>query len=115
MSFTSMEIGGVRYNGHMQAGIYSFLKTPIMENPTEEKLREAGVKAAIMGIPFDGGTMSRVGQSNGPRSIRESSQCFSPMHVDYNINFAENSDFTIAVTLIYALAMQRKHSGMAKM
>ncbi len=89
MSFTSMEIGGVRYNGHMQAGIYSFLKTPIMENPTEEKLREAGVKAAIMGIPFDGGTMSRVGQSNGPRSIRESSQCFSPMHVDYNINFAE--------------------------
>lgn len=26
MSFTSMEIGGVRYNGHMQAGIYSFFK-----------------------------------------------------------------------------------------
>ena len=48
------------------AGINTFLKAPYVEN-----VRDAGkYDAAILGVPFDGGTPFRPGTRFGPQAIR---------------------------------------------
>lgn len=89
MGITSINFGVIRFQGHMQGGIYSFMKVPIIENPIENELRFQDVKVAVLGVPLDGGVMSRVGQSCGPRAIREASQSFFPYSPEYDVYFAE--------------------------
>ena len=87
---------GVKWDGITDAGIPTFMKTPLIEmgSPSieEEKiaeLREKGVKAAVFGLPFDGTTTSRVGSSLGPRAVRHASCYFGPYYHDYGVYFAE--------------------------
>lgn len=48
----------------------SFMRLPHVP-ANAEKLREAGAKAAIYGIPFDATNISRTGANYGPRGIRD--------------------------------------------
>jgi agmatinase len=56
------------YGAEMQpfAGITSFMRCPVTRDL-------AGVDAAIIGVPYDGGTSYRSGTRFGPRKIREAS------------------------------------------
>ena len=76
--------GITTWNGHSDAGINTFVRTPLILDPSASDLREKNVRAAVMGVPCDGGTMSRTGSSMGPRAIRNASHCFSPFHGDYD-------------------------------
>jgi agmatinase len=87
---------GLRWDGITDAGIPTFMKAPWVEmgSPeiTKEKIKELrnkGVKAAVLGIPFDGTTTSRVGSSLGPRAIRHASCYYDSYHHDHGVYIAE--------------------------
>ena len=66
------------------AGINTFLKAPYAEN-----VRDVGrYDAAVMGVPFDGGTTYRPGTRFGPQGMRRISALYTPYNyelgVDYN-------------------------------
>lgn len=54
------------------AGIASFLKAPLVSQPT----RTHG-EVAVFGVPFDAGTTARTGARFGPRAIREASTMYA--------------------------------------
>lgn len=64
------------WSGLLHGGLGgSLLRLPFCE-PSREKIRESGAKAAFYGIPFDGTSISRTGANYGPRSLREMSAQF---------------------------------------
>ncbi len=69
----------------LHQGPATFLNSPVME-PNAAKIKEAGVKAAILGVPFDGTTITRTGSTMGPRKIRDVSSMVIPYHFDYDVN-----------------------------
>lgn len=69
----------------LHRGPATFLNSPVME-PDQNKIKEAGVKAAILGVPFDGTTITRTGSSMGPRRVRDVSSMTIPYHFDYDVN-----------------------------
>lgn len=67
------------------AGINTFLKAPYAEN-----VREVGrYDAAIMGVPFDGGTTYRPGTRFGPQGMRRISALYTPYNYELGVDLRE--------------------------
>ena len=75
------------WGGVAHAGIATFLGAPLLEGEevNEKELRARKVKAAVLGVPFDGATLARPGSSLGPRAIRNVS-CVGPYYYDYDVD-----------------------------
>ncbi|AGI21984.1 3-guanidinopropionase GpuA [Pseudomonas sp. ATCC 13867] len=55
------------------AGIPSFMRLPIFEDPAQ-------VDIALLGVPWDGGTTNRAGARHGPREVRNQSSLMRKVH-----------------------------------
>jgi len=67
------------------AGINTFLKAPYAEDVREV----ANYDAAVLGIPFDGGTTYRPGTRFGPQGIRRISALYTPYNYELGIDLRE--------------------------
>lgn len=67
------------------AGINTFLKAPYIEDATKVK----GFDAAVMGVPFDGGTTYRPGTRFGPQGVRRISALYTPYNYEMGIDLRE--------------------------
>jgi arginase family enzyme len=78
--------------GILHAGIATFLKMPSVP-PDPDALRSAGADVAVLGLPYDGTTVTRPGASHGPRAIRDASSHFAfgeTYHSDYDVRTADH-------------------------
>lgn len=67
------------------AGINTFMKAPYCED-----VREVGrYDAAIIGVPFDGGTTYRPGTRFGPQGIRKISALYTPYNYELGVDLRE--------------------------
>ena len=67
------------------AGINTFMKAPFCEN-----IRDVGkYDAAILGVPFDGGTTYRPGTRFGPQGIRKISALYTPYNYELGVDLRE--------------------------
>ena len=67
------------------AGINTFLKAPYIEN-----VRDVGrYDAAVMGVPFDGGTTYRPGTRFGPQGMRRISALYTPYNYEMGVDLRE--------------------------
>lgn len=67
------------------AGINTFLKAPYVED-----VKEVGhYDAAVIGIPFDGGTTYRPGTRFGPQGVRRISALYTPYNYEMGIDLRE--------------------------
>src|SRR5699024_5855522 len=69
----------------LHKGPATFLNSPLMDIDAN-KIKKEKVKAAILGVPFDGTTITRTGSTMGPRRIRDVSSMTIPYHFDYDVN-----------------------------
>ncbi|MGD9739050.1 MAG: agmatinase family protein [Bauldia sp.] len=67
------------------AGINTFLKAPYVEDATQVGRYDA----AVMGIPFDGGTTYRPGTRFGPQGVRRISALYTPYNYEMGIDLRE--------------------------
>jgi agmatinase len=71
------------------AGINTFLKAPYLED-----VREVGrYDAAVLGVPFDGGTTYRPGARFGPQGIRRISALYTPYNYEIGVDLREQMSF----------------------
>ncbi|KPK74478.1 MAG: agmatinase [Phycisphaerae bacterium SM23_30] len=64
------------YNSRLSpryTGITTFMRTPLVHDPTN-------LNIALIGVPFDGGVENRPGQRHGPREIRNMSTMIRSIH-----------------------------------
>ena len=67
------------------AGINTFMKTPYVED-----VRDIGkFDAAVLGVPFDGGTTYRPGTRFGPQGIRRISALYTPYNFEMGVDLRE--------------------------
>ena len=67
------------------AGINTFLKAPYAED-----VREVGrFDAAVIGVPFDGGTTYRPGARFGPQGMRRISALYTPYNYELGVDLRE--------------------------
>ncbi len=67
------------------AGINTFLKAPYVED-----VRDVGrFDAAVIGVPFDGGTTYRPGTRFGPQGIRKISALYTPYNYELGVDLRE--------------------------
>jgi agmatinase len=67
------------------AGINTFLKAPYVED-----VRAVGnYDAAVLGVPFDGGTTYRPGTRFGPQGIRRISALYTPYNYEMGVDLRE--------------------------
>ncbi len=67
------------------AGITTFLKAPYVEN-----VRDVGkYDAAVIGVPFDGGTTYRPGARFGPQGVRRISALYTPYNYETGVDLRE--------------------------
>ena len=69
-------------------GIATFMGAPLVE-PREAALREAGARAAFVGMPFDSTTIARPGAQLGPRAVRDWSSHTLSYHGEYGLDIFE--------------------------
>ncbi len=67
------------------AGINTFLKAPYVEDVT----KVGAYDAAILGVPFDGGTTYRPGTRFGPQGVRRISALYNPYNYEMGIDLRE--------------------------
>jgi agmatinase len=67
------------------AGINTFLKAPYIEDAT----LVGNYDAAIIGVPFDGGTTYRPGTRFGPQGVRRISALYTPYNYEMGIDLRE--------------------------
>lgn len=67
------------------AGINTFLKAPYCEDITDV----AHYDAAVIGVPFDGGTTYRPGTRFGPQAIRRISALYTPYNYELGVDLRE--------------------------
>ncbi len=67
------------------AGINTFLKAPYVEDAT----LVGNYDAAVMGVPFDGGTTYRPGTRFGPQGLRRISALYTPYNYEMGIDLRE--------------------------
>lgn len=67
------------------AGINTFLKAPYIEDST----LVGNYDAAIIGVPFDGGTTYRPGTRFGPQGVRKISALYTPYNYEMGIDLRE--------------------------
>jgi agmatinase len=76
------------------AGINTFLKAPYVEN-----VRDVGkYDAAILGVPFDGGTTFRPGTRFGPQGVRRISALYTPYNFEIGVDLREQMTMCDLVT-----------------
>lgn len=67
------------------AGINTFLKAPYIED-----IRQIGrFDAAVLGVPFDGGTTYRPGARFGPQGMRRISALYTPYNYELGVDLRE--------------------------
>ena len=67
------------------AGINTFMKAPYAEN-----VRDVGrYDAAVIGVPFDGGTTYRPGTRFGPQGLRRISALYTPYNYELGVDLRE--------------------------
>ena len=67
------------------AGINTFLKAPYIED-----VRQVGnYDAAVIGVPFDGGTTYRPGTRFGPQGLRRISALYTPYNYELGVDLRE--------------------------
>jgi agmatinase len=76
------------WNTVLHHGPATFMNSPRLE-PDRQEISHNKVKAAVLGVPFDGTTIVRTGSTMGPRRFRDSSSLYIPYHFDYDVNVAE--------------------------
>jgi agmatinase len=92
------------------AGINTFLKAPYIED-----VREVGrYDAAVVGVPFDGGTTYRPGTRFGPQGMRRISALYTPYNYELGVDLREQMSmcdagdvFTIPANLEKTAARSR--------
>lgn len=67
------------------AGINTFMKTPFVDNVKNV----AKYDAAVLGVPFDGGTTYRPGARFGPQGIRRISALYTPYNFELGVDLRE--------------------------
>ncbi len=67
------------------AGINTFLKAPYIEDVT----KVGDFDAAVIGVPFDGGTTYRPGTRFGPQGVRKISALYTPYNYELGIDLRE--------------------------
>lgn len=67
------------------AGINTFMKTPYCEDVADVGKYDA----AIMGVPFDGGTTYRPGTRFGPQGMRKISALYTPYNYEIGVDLRE--------------------------
>ena len=67
------------------AGINTFLKAPYVENVRDV----AKYDAAVLGVPFDGGTTYRPGTRFGPQGMRRISALYTPYNFELGVDLRE--------------------------
>jgi agmatinase len=67
------------------SGISTFLGAPVVA-PVTDDLVAAGVKAAVLGMPWEGTNTCRPGASYGPRAIRRASEHYLSYHGEYQVD-----------------------------
>jgi len=75
----------------LHAGIATFLNAPHVW-ADRAGLRKAGANVAVVGLPYDGTTVTRPGASHGPRAIRDASSHFAfggGYHYDYRVTVSD--------------------------
>lgn len=70
------------------AGISTFLGADVL-TPTRHELEARGVKAAFLGMPWEGTNTCRPGSSYGPRSIRRATEHYVSYHGEYQVDLFE--------------------------
>jgi agmatinase len=88
VSTTSSQYVRQGWNNALQVGIATFLGAPHLQ-PRQDILRENGVRAAFLGVPFDSTSIARPGSSLGPRAIRDASSHLLSYHEEYNVDLFE--------------------------
>ncbi|CAM9317964.1 unnamed protein product, partial [Sphacelaria rigidula] len=67
------------------AGINTFMKAPFLDD-----IRDVGgYDAAVLGVPFDGGTTYRPGTRFGPQGIRRISALYTPYNYETGVDLRE--------------------------
>jgi arginase family enzyme len=67
------------------SGISTFLGAQVLP-PIRERLAEAEVKAAVLGLPWEGTNTCRPGASYGPRSIRRATEHYLSYHGEFQVD-----------------------------
>ncbi len=67
------------------AGINTFLKAPYIEDAT----LVGNYDAAVIGVPFDGGTTYRPGTRFGPQGVRRISALYTPYNYEMGVDLRE--------------------------
>src|SRR5262249_22775614 len=75
------------------SGISTFLGAQVLP-PVAERLSEAGVKAAVLGPPWEGTNTCRPGASYGPRSIRRRSELYPSHHRQFQVDLFDALPFS---------------------
>ncbi|MBL7182886.1 MAG: agmatinase [Anaerolineae bacterium] len=68
-----------RMSAPRYAGIATFMRTPLVRDPSQ-------LDIALIGVPFDGGVENRPGQRHGPREIRNVSSLMRTIHHVTRVN-----------------------------
>src|SRR5699024_4322411 len=75
----------------LHKGPATFLNAPLI-NTDATKIKEEDVKAAILGVQFDGTTITRTGSTMGPRKVRDVSSMVISYLFDYAVASFVESD-----------------------
>jgi agmatinase len=70
------------------AGIRTFLGARVVA-PVHDELEAAGVRAAVLGMPWEGTNTCRPGASYGPRAIRDASEHYLSYHGEFQVDLFE--------------------------
>ncbi len=77
--------GGDDAENYRAPGQITFMRADHVPLDTE-KLREAGVRFAFIGAPFDEGNVGKPGSDEGPREFRLASQEYFPYWFEYQVD-----------------------------
>ena len=67
------------------SGISTFLGARVIP-PVKDQLVDAGVKAAVLGMPWEGTNTCRPGASYGPRAIRRATEHYLSYHGEFQVD-----------------------------
>ena len=76
------------YTTVMHYGIATFMNRPVI-NCDAEEIKANGVKAAVLGYPYDYTTVGRTGATLGPRRIRDNSNLYLPYNMQYDVDIVD--------------------------
>lgn len=70
------------------AGISTFLGAEVVP-PVREQLEARDVRAAVLGMPWEGTSTCRPGTSYGPRAIRRATELYMSYHGEYKVDLID--------------------------